>query len=129
MFAIGVLALILIFVVVMYFQRKKKAIRVHEKLRKLKALIRTNIERYDSRIQWTFQGNDEFSVARNVYKMCTDLEKKGDFRLSFFYDRRKADFEQIESILSKWAETKPDYSTKDAFLNELKKVEDIMRRW
>ncbi|MDD3421857.1 MAG: hypothetical protein PHS47_06145 [Methanocellales archaeon] len=110
-------------------RRRKKAAIVRDYVRQMKDGVVRSVETLDSRIQWVFQDDDDLSPAKRVYKKLSDLEGKMDWNLVGRYEMRKDEIDEAMALLTKWVETKPNYDTKEQFLRDMAKAEDILKRW
>lgn len=109
--------------------RRKKVAMVRDIVRQMRDAVVRSVETLDSRTQWVFQDDDELAPAKRVYKKLSGLEKKWDWNLTGRYEMRKNEFEEARSLITKWVETKPNYDTKEQYLRDMAKVEDILKRW
>jgi len=110
-------------------KRRKKAATVRDFVRQMKNAVVRAVETLDSRTQWTFQDDDDLAPAKRVYKKLSDLEEKMDWTLVGRYEMRKDEINEAMALLTKWVETKPNYDTKEQFLRDMAKAEDILKRW
>lgn len=110
-------------------KRRKKAATVRDFVRQMKNAVVRAVETLDSRTQWTFQDDDDLAPAKRVYKKLSDLEEKMDWSLVGRYEMRKDEIDEAMALLTKWVETKPNYDTKEQFLRDMAKAEDILKRW
>lgn len=110
-------------------KRRKKAATVRDFVRQMKNAVRRAVETLDSRTQWTFQDDDDLAPAKRVYKKLSDLENKMDWNLVGRYEMRKDEINEAMALLTKWVENKPNYDTKEQFLRDMAKAEDILKRW
>lgn len=110
-------------------KRRKKAATVRDFVRQMKNAVVRAVETLDSRTQWTFQDDDDLAPAKRVYKKLSDLEEKMDWNLVGRYEMRKDEIDEAMALLTKWVETKPNYDTKEQFLRDMAKAEDILKRW
>lgn len=110
-------------------KRRKKAATVRDYVRQMKDGVVRSVETLDSRIQWVFQDDDDLAPAKRVYKKLSDLEEKMDWNLVGRYEMRKDEIDKAMALLTKWVETKPNYDTKEQFLRDMAKAEDILKRW
>lgn len=110
-------------------KRRKKAATVRDYVRQMKNAVVRSVETLDSRTQWTFQDDDDLAPAKRVYKKLSDLEEKMDWNLVGRYEMRKDEIDEAKALLTKWMENKPNYDTKEQFLRDMSKAEDILKRW
>jgi hypothetical protein len=110
-------------------KRRKKAANVRDYVRQMKDAVVRSVETLDSRTQWVFQDDDDLAPAKRVYKKLNDLEEKMDWNLVGRYELRKDEIDEAKALLTKWVENKPNYDTKEKFLRDMSKAEDILKRW
>ena len=110
-------------------KRRKKAATVRDYVRQMKDGVVRSVETLDSRTQWVFHDDDDLAPAKRVYKKLSDLEEKMDWNLVGRYEMRKDEIDKAMALLTKWVETKPNYDTKEQFLRDMARAEDILKRW
>lgn len=123
----------LIAIIIWYFKRREKirkeAIKIHDIFRELKDKLRKARETYDSRTQWEFQEEDSYDSMSKLKDKISELEKKGDWWLGKLMEKRENEVKEIKETLSKWADKKPDYYNKKAYVRDVRHILDILKRW
>jgi hypothetical protein len=128
-------ALALVAVAVLYYiywlkqKRHRQTLAAHDEIRQMVNDLRRSAEYMDSRIQWTFQSGTDYEPLYHVNDMLSKMAERGDWDLAAFYGSHKAEWDEARDLLSSWAKKKPNYDSKDAFLRDVRHVENIIKRW
>ncbi len=110
-------------------KRRRAAIAAHDDIRKMINDLRRSAEYMDSRIQWTFQEGGDYESLIRVNQMLAKLQEKGDWNIAAFKEKHNDEWNDVQNSLSEWVKKKPNYDTKDDFLRDVKRLEDIIQRW